>query len=118
MTPLAKKSPFKMGWLLVMFDLPVLTKGQRKTASDFRDALRDDGFFMVQFSVYARACADLDRMEKHRERVKSLVPDAGNVRLLFLTDCQWTKGECIIGKDYDQGHRQLDLEIPAQAEFW
>ena len=75
-----KKSPFKMGWLLVMFDLPVLTKEQRKAASDFRNDLLDDGYFMVQFSVYARACPDPDRMDKHRERLKKLIPPAGNVR--------------------------------------
>lgn len=107
-----------MGWLLVMFDLPVLTKKQRKAATDFRNGLIDDGYFMVQFSVYARACIDLERMEKHRDRLKGFVPDAGNVRILFLTDWQWTKGECLTGKDYDVGNRQLELELPAQAEFW
>lgn len=107
-----------MGWLLVMFDLPVLTKTQRKTAADFRNCLLDDGYFMVQYSVYARACTDLDRMDKHRARLKECVPDAGNVRILFLTDSQWTKGECLTGKDYDVGNRQLELDLPAQSEFW
>lgn len=118
MISLHKKSPFKMGWLLVMFDLPVITKQQRKAAADFRNWLLDDGYFMVQYSVYARACVDLDRMEKHRSRLGNCVPVAGNVRILFLTDWQWTKGECIVGKDYNQRNRQLELELPAQAEFW
>ncbi len=118
MKSLDKKSPFKMGWLLVMFDLPVLTKRQRKEATDFRNALLDDGYFMVQFSVYARACSDLDRMEKHRERMKKFVPEAGNVRMLYLTDWQWSKGECITGQDFDQGSRQMELDLAPQAEFW
>lgn len=118
MISLDKKSPFKMGWLLVMFDLPVLTREQRKASTDFRNALLEDGYFMVQFSVYARACTDLDRMEKHRERLRAIVPEAGNIRILFLTDVQWARGECITGKDFQQGNRQLELELPAQAEFW
>lgn len=32
-----------MGWFIVAFDLPVGTKEQRKTATDFRNFLLDDG---------------------------------------------------------------------------
>lgn len=45
---------FKVGWILVAFDLPVLSKKQRKAATGFRQWLLDDGFHMLQFSVYAR----------------------------------------------------------------
>lgn len=113
-----KRSSFKMGWLLVMFDLPVLTKLQRKAASGFRNQLLEDGYIMIQFSVYARACTDMDRMEKHRERLKTFVPEAGNVRVLCLTDLQWSRGECLSGPDFHQGNRQMELSLPAQAEFW
>ena len=41
-----KKSPFRMGWILVMFDLPVLTDTERKTASRFRKDLLDGGYLM------------------------------------------------------------------------
>ena len=47
---------YKMGWLMVAFDLPVKTKEERKRATDFRNFLLDDGFQMIQFSVYARPC--------------------------------------------------------------
>lgn len=107
-----------MGWILVMFDLPVLTKQQRKDATAFREALLDDGYVMIQFSVYARACTDPDRMDKHRNRLKSFVPEAGNVRILFLTDLQWSRGECITGPDFKQNRRQQDPRLPEQAEFW
>lgn len=41
-------------WCLVMFDLPVETKEQRREATRFRHDLLDWGFIMVQFSVYAK----------------------------------------------------------------
>ena len=40
---------FKMGWLVVAFDLPVVEKEQRKAATDFRNYLIDDGYTMMQF---------------------------------------------------------------------
>lgn len=118
MQNIEKQSPYKMGWLLVMFDLPVITKEQRKQASDFRADLLDDGYFMVQFSVYARACPDPDRTNKHRARLKKIIPPAGNVRVLFLTDVQWSRGECVCGPDFNQGKRQMELDLPPQTEFW
>jgi hypothetical protein len=46
-----------MAWVIVFFDLPVDTPEARKTAADFRKNLIRDGYFMVQFSVYARRVA-------------------------------------------------------------
>ena len=116
--PKQKLSPYRMGWMLVMFDLPVLTKRQRKAATDFRNALLDDGFFMVQFSVYSRACPDVDRLEKHAERLKKIIPPACNVRTLFLTDAQWTRGISVSGGDYDRNHPADKIDMPEQIEFW
>ena len=116
--PKEKLSPYRMGWMLVMFDLPVLTKAQRRTATEFRNALLEDGFFMVQFSVYTRACPDVDRMEKHAERLRKMVPEAGNVRVLFLTDAQWTRGLCLGGGNYERNHPPDRIEMPQQIEFW
>ena len=41
-------------WLLVMFDLPVKTKGQRKLANGYRHSLLDMGFDRLQLSVYCK----------------------------------------------------------------
>lgn len=111
-------SAYRMGWMLVMFDLPVLTKKERKVATEFRKKLLDDGYQMVQFSVYARPCVDRDRLEKHALRIENFCPAAGNVRVLFLTDRQWERGLCITGPNYDQGNRTTDLSMPEQIEFW
>ena len=39
-------------WMYVMFDLPVVEPDERKSATDFRNFLLDEGFIMAQFSVY------------------------------------------------------------------
>ena len=40
-------------WLFVAFDLPTLTKDDRRRASRFRNDLLDMGFSMFQLSFYA-----------------------------------------------------------------
>lgn len=52
-----------MGWLMAMFDLPVLLEEERKEAARFRKSLLDDGFIMIQYSVYSRPCVSLEKMK-------------------------------------------------------
>ena len=49
-------SGYRLMWMIVMFDLPVVLKEERKAATAFRNSLLDMGFEMSQFSVYARFC--------------------------------------------------------------
>jgi CRISPR-associated protein Cas2 len=111
-------SPFSMGWLMAMFDLPVMTHEERKVASRFRNDLLDSGFLMIQYSVYARPCVNFEQLSKHLRNVQGLVPAAGNVRLLFITDEQWSKSVTVIGPNYEQGKRAKDPKVPGQVEFW
>ncbi len=83
--------------ILVFFDLPVKTKTQRRNATQFRNFLLKDGFFMIQFSVYARICNGMDDVEKHKQRIKNNKPDNGSVRMLVITEKQYEKMELIIG---------------------
>lgn len=38
---------YQLMWMMVMFDLPVESKVERKIASEFRNFLRDQGFEMA-----------------------------------------------------------------------
>ena len=111
-------SPFSMGWLLTMFDLPVVSDKERKVATKFRNDLLDDGFLMIQFSVYARPCVSFDQLNKHIGSIRRITPEAGNVRLIYITDEQWAKSVTVIGPNYDHGKRAEDPKIPGQVDFW
>lgn len=104
-----------MGWLLVAFDLPVVTKKQRKAATDFREFLKDDGFVMIQFSVYARACVTFARQETHLARVKKHLPPEGAVRAWFLTRVQWESSFVIHGQPAENVPPE---DIPEQLQLW
>jgi len=100
-----------------MFDLPVMTTAERKEATKFRKNLLDDGYTMINFSVYVRPCVDWQRMRKHTERLQCFTPVGGNVRTFFITDRQWMDAVCVVGADYPEAHK-LPPEMPEQLEFW
>lgn len=84
--------------VMVFFDLPVTTKRARKAAADFRKFLIKDGYYMVQFSVYARVCNGIDTVEKHMKRLKAAVPDNGSVRAMVVTEKQYESMYVLTGK--------------------
>lgn len=77
-------------WCLVMFDLPVKTKEQRKEATRFRNELLDDGFSMVQFSVYVKYLPLGVNLGRIARALKYRLPSNGEVRVLPVTDKQWS----------------------------
>ena len=84
-------------WLFVFFDLPVKTKPERRTATRFRNFLLKDGYMMIQFSVYARICNGQDRTDKHLQRLKSVIPEKGSVRVMQITDKQYERMKILVG---------------------
>lgn len=84
--------------ILVMFDLPVKTKAQRRVATQFRNFLVKDGYHMIQFSVYARICNGTDSIEAHRNRLLLALPAQGSVRMLVVTEKQYSAIEILVGK--------------------
>ena len=54
----------KYMWLFVFFDLPTKTKADKKKYTKFRRFLLQDGFIMMQYSIYTRICKGDDSMQK------------------------------------------------------
>lgn len=91
-------SGYESMWLVAMFDLPVLTKVERRAATQFRNMLLKRGFMMLQLSVYARFCASEEASNIHRKYVSLALPPKGEVRLIAITDRQFAKMEVYFGK--------------------
>ena len=72
-----KSGEVRFMWLFVFFDLPVGTKTERRNATRFRNFLKDDGFMMLQFSVYARVNRGEEAVDKHLARVAKRLPPQG-----------------------------------------
>ena len=84
--------------ILVFFDLPVATKQNRKEAARFRKFLLNDGYHMLQYSVYARVCNGMDAVNKHRLRIRQNLPNNGAIRMLVITEKQYESIEILLGK--------------------
>lgn len=106
-------SKYRMAWVLVFFDLPVGTPEERRDANNFRKDLIRDGYMMVQFSVYARPCGTADRVETQVRRLKSKIPEKGEVRGLMISDAQW--GRMIIVRSQQKAEAE---KMPAQMQFF
>lgn len=84
--------------ILVFFDLPVKSKNERRAATRFRNFLLNDGYHMIQYSVYARVCNGMDAVAKHRARIKLNLPENGSIRLLVITEKQFEAIDILLGK--------------------
>jgi CRISPR-associated protein Cas2 len=100
---------YRLMWMMVIFDLPVGSKKERRDATRFRNFLLDQGFSMSQFSVYMRFCGGKDQAEAYIKRVQRALPKTGLVQILSFTDRQY---ETIIS--FDGRTREPKNKNPAQ----
>lgn len=80
---------YRIMWVFVYYDLPTDTKKDRRNAARFRKDLLQDGFTMMQYSIYTRHSASRENAEVHIKRVKSFLPPLGEVIIFTLTDKQF-----------------------------
>ena len=100
-------------WVIVMFDLPTSSKDERKRYTDFRKGLLESGFIQLQYSVYARYTSSPEKAEAiHNSIVKNL-PQKGEVRLLSMTDNQFSRMQVFREKT----RRETEKE-PEQLAFF
>ncbi|MCM8820208.1 MAG: CRISPR-associated endonuclease Cas2 [Candidatus Omnitrophica bacterium] len=103
---------YRIMWIICCFDLPTTTKKEQKTANNFRKFLIEDGFMMLQYSIYGRHCPSSENAEVHINRIKKNIPADGSVFIIKITDKQF--GESIIYRgskkeEPPKGYQQLEL---------
>ncbi|PWR24108.1 CRISPR-associated endonuclease Cas2 [Zavarzinia compransoris] len=90
-------------WLIVLFDLPVGTKAERRAATRFRLGLQDLGFEMSQFSVYLRFAAGKEKAEALCRQIEALMPKSGKVHVVQITDKQYEMIRTYRGRKREPG---------------
>lgn len=56
--------------MFCMFDLPVETEEQRRNYRLFRKELIQEGFVMIQYSIYVRVCPSREFANRIENRIK------------------------------------------------
>ncbi len=107
------KSGYRLMWMMVMFDLPVVREIDRKRATAFRNILLENGFEMSQFSVYLRFCGEKERTKKYIRIIQANAPEEGNISILFFTDKQFAQTINICKKE-----RIKQRDVPEQLNLF
>jgi CRISPR-associated protein Cas2 len=110
---LSRLNEYRILWILVFFDLPVVLKKDRKIAARFRKDIMGDGFSMFQFSIYVRHCPSRENADVHIKRVKKILPEKGHVGILTITDKQFGSMEVFYGQK-----ETSPPETPQQLELF
>ena len=88
--------------LVIFFDLPMTTKKEKRVFSRFRKYLIKNGYMMMQYSVYCKIFPNRDAAVKHVSILRKNVPNDGQIRLLMVTEKQYSKIEIIVGGKSNQ----------------
>ena len=85
--------------ILVFFDLPMETAKERKIYSKFRKFLINEGFIMMQESVYTKLTLNNSVTESVRQKLLKNKPPKGIVEMLVITEKQFASIEIIVGNE-------------------
>ena len=83
--------------LLVLFDLPMVSKNEIRIYNKFRKCLVENGYCMMQYSIYIKSFNNRDSCVKHIDVLKRYVPKQGQIRIMMITERQYENIEIIVG---------------------
>ena len=84
--------------LIVFFDLPTETSQNLRDYTRFHKFLIQNGFIMMQKSVYTKLAINNVTTLAVREKVKKNVPPSGIVEILEVTENQFSRIEYLVGE--------------------
>ena len=94
--------------VMVFFDLPVETVANRRAYSKFRHFLLDDGFIMMQKSVYSKVALNAAAAKSVCDNLRHHLPPDGIVQLLTITEKQFQSIDYLLGESQTEVVDTLD----------
>lgn len=88
---------FRFMRIIIFFDLPTETAKDRKIYSKFRKMLINEGFIMMQESVYSKIALNQSIANSIKEKIRKNKPPHGLVQMLEITEKQYSGIEYIVG---------------------
>lgn len=90
-------SPYKIMRLILFFDLPMNTKEERRIYAKFRKYLINNGFSMIQFSVYVKIFPNRISMMQYIDTLRNNLPSKGSIRIMGVTNKQYERMIIMVG---------------------
>ncbi|WP_413627460.1 CRISPR-associated endonuclease Cas2 [Fructilactobacillus vespulae] len=97
--------------LMVMFDLPVDTSEERRMYRKFRKELMNEGFLMMQYSVYVKVCVSKESANFTEGRISSFLPKKGVVQTLMVTEKQYNSMKFLVGSKKNDIRNTADRTV-------
>lgn len=82
---------------IIFFDLPNVYAKDRRNYQKFRKFLMNDGFIMLQESVYSKIVLNSVQSDLVVNRIRKNSPKKGLIQVLTITEQQYANIEYIIG---------------------
>ena len=99
--------------VIVFFDLPTLSPEDRRAYTRFRKFLVQDGYVMMQESVYCKLAMNQNAANAMIMKIKHNKPSSGLVQILTVTEKQYANMEMVIGDKHrdiiDSSERMIVL---------
>ena len=83
--------------VIIFFDLPMESPQEKRDYIVFRKMLMQNGFIMMQKSVYCKLAINQNAADSILDIVRKNKPRQGNVQALTITEKQYAKIEYILG---------------------
>lgn len=83
---------------MIFFDLPNIYHYDKKNYLKFRKFLLNEGFIMMQESVYSKILLNSQQASLLLERLKINAPKKGLIQVMTITEKQYAAIEYIIGE--------------------
>jgi len=97
--------------VIVMFDLPTLTSEQKREYRRFRKWLLEDGFVMMQMSIYSKIVLNENSAKLLTKRVDEVKAKEGVIQILVLTEKQYNNIEYVQGEDKSEVINTMDRVV-------
>lgn len=87
--------------MILMFDLPIETKSDRRNYRIFRKYIIESGFVMLQKSIYTKIVLNPTKAKTTLENIKKNAPSDGLLQILTITERQYNQMELLVGEVND-----------------
>ena len=82
---------------IVFFDLPNVYSKDKRNYNKFRKFLINEGFIMMQESVYSKLTLNSVQSNYLEDRIRKTAPNKGIIQMLTVTEKQYANIEYVIG---------------------
>ena len=91
-----------------------------RQANRSRKDLLNQGYFMLQNSIYVRSYVTYDRVEQYERNLMLIAPETGLISAFFITDKQWGQSICIEKNNYlkSKYKKKTGEHKEQQMTFW